>query len=80
MEPSNSVTRRVAAMLVTAREAAQNAYAPYSGFRVGAALRLTNGEIVTGSQRGERQLRADHLRGAFRAGERRFPIRAGDSH
>ncbi|MGD0940272.1 MAG: cytidine deaminase [Terracidiphilus sp.] len=32
-----------------ARQAAENAYAPYSGFRVGAALRLTNGEIVTGT-------------------------------
>jgi homotetrameric cytidine deaminase len=32
-----------------AREAAQNAYAPYSKFRVGAALRLANGEIVTGA-------------------------------
>ena len=32
-----------------AEQAAQNAYAPYSRFRVGAALRLTNGEIVTGA-------------------------------
>ncbi len=32
-----------------ARDVAQNAYAPYSGFRVGAALRLTNGEVVTGT-------------------------------
>jgi cytidine deaminase len=32
-----------------ARQAAKNAYAPYSKFRVGAALRLANGEIVTGA-------------------------------
>lgn len=30
-------------------EAASNAYAPYSNFNVGAAIRLSNGEIVTGS-------------------------------
>ena len=36
-------------LLDQARQAAQNAYAPYSGFRVGAALRLTNGETVTGA-------------------------------
>lgn len=30
-------------------EAAKNAYAPYSGFMVGAALRLVNGEIITGN-------------------------------
>lgn len=36
-------------LLDQARQAAQNAYAPYSGFRVGAALRLTTGEIVTGT-------------------------------
>ena len=35
-------------LLDQARQAAQNAYAPYSGFHVGAALRLTNGEVVTG--------------------------------
>ncbi len=32
-----------------ARTAAQNSYSPYSKFRVGAALHLTNGEIVTGT-------------------------------
>lgn len=32
-----------------AREAAQHAYAPYSNFRVGAALQLTSSEIVTGA-------------------------------
>jgi cytidine deaminase len=31
-----------------ARQAAEHAYAPYSKFRVGAALALTNGEVVTG--------------------------------
>lgn len=32
-----------------AQQAAENSYAPYSEFRVGAALRLTNGETVTGT-------------------------------
>jgi homotetrameric cytidine deaminase len=32
-----------------ARKAAQHSYSPYSKFRVGAALQLTNGEIVTGT-------------------------------
>lgn len=36
-------------LLDQAREAASRAYAPYSGFRVGAALALANGEIVTGA-------------------------------
>jgi homotetrameric cytidine deaminase len=36
-------------LLKFAAEAAQNSYSPYSKFRVGAALRLTNGEIVTGT-------------------------------
>jgi cytidine deaminase len=30
-------------------EAARNSYSPYSHFRVGAALRLSNGETVTGT-------------------------------
>ncbi len=32
-----------------AREATLRSYAPYSHFRVGAALLLDNGEVVTGS-------------------------------
>ena len=32
-----------------ARKSAENSYSPYSEFRVGAALRLTNGETVTGT-------------------------------
>ena len=36
-------------LLDLARKAAQHAYAPYSGFRVGAALRLASGQIVTGT-------------------------------
>jgi homotetrameric cytidine deaminase len=36
-------------LLEQARQAAQNSYSPYSGFRVGAALRLNNGQVVTGT-------------------------------
>jgi homotetrameric cytidine deaminase len=39
----------VAALQSAADAAAQRAYAPYSRFRVGAALRLANGELVTGA-------------------------------
>ena len=36
-------------LVIKARESAQNAYAPYSGFRVGAAVLLGNGAIITGN-------------------------------
>jgi cytidine deaminase len=36
-------------LLEVARQVAANSYSPYSKFRVGAALRLTNGETVTGT-------------------------------
>ena len=37
------------ALIDAAREAAKNAYAPYSNFHVGAAILLTDGRIVTGA-------------------------------
>lgn len=39
----------LASLLEFARQAALHSYSPYSGFRVGVALQLTNGEIVTGT-------------------------------
>lgn len=36
-------------LVKAAREAAKSAYAPYSGFWVGAALKLDNGKIVKGN-------------------------------
>jgi len=36
-------------LLKLARKAAKRSYSPYSKFRVGAALLLSNGEIVTGT-------------------------------
>ena len=36
-------------LLEFAQQAALNSYSPYSRFRVGAALKLTNGEIVIGT-------------------------------
>ena len=39
--------RAFQAMVDLAREAQQRAHAPYSGFKVGSALRTRSGEIVT---------------------------------
>lgn len=36
-------------LIETAKRAAQKAYAPYSDFRVGAAVLLSNGEIISGN-------------------------------
>jgi cytidine deaminase len=38
-----------ASLLEAAREATGHAYAPYSKFRVGAAIRLNNGQMLSGS-------------------------------
>jgi cytidine deaminase len=37
------------ALFQEALRAAQNSYSPYSNFKVGAALQLTTGEVVTGT-------------------------------
>ncbi len=43
-----SISEQKQHLLKIAREAQQKAYAPYSRFRVGAAVLLENGEIFTG--------------------------------
>ncbi len=38
-----------ALLVQKARDVARNAWAPYSGFKVGAAVKLKNGEVITGN-------------------------------
>ncbi|KIC93888.1 cytidine deaminase [Flavihumibacter solisilvae] len=45
----NELPEADAWLLEEAREVTTNAYAPYSNFHVGAVARLTNGEMVAGS-------------------------------
>lgn len=49
MNDQYSTEPSLAGLFEFARVAALHAYAPYSHFRVGAALKLTNGEIVIGT-------------------------------
>jgi cytidine deaminase len=49
MNKTNSPNPALEELLARAREAAPHSYSPYSNFRVGAALKLTSGEIVTGT-------------------------------
>jgi cytidine deaminase len=53
MKPAKTTTKSqnpsLDDLIKRARAAAQQSYAPYSGFHVGAALRLANGEVVTGA-------------------------------
>ncbi|HZP03546.1 MAG TPA: cytidine deaminase [Terracidiphilus sp.] len=49
METTQSPEAALTNLLERARDVAEHAYAPYSGFRVGAALQLSNGAIVTGT-------------------------------
>nr|WP_281347199.1 cytidine deaminase [Xanthovirga aplysinae] len=46
---STTLSSESAKLVHEAREACNSAYAPYSGFNVGAAVLLENGEIVKGS-------------------------------
>jgi len=46
---SHPMPPSLAGLLDAARTVAQLSYSPYSSFRVGAALHLTNGEVVTGT-------------------------------
>ena len=43
------LTAALASLLGKAQEAARHSYSPYSGFRVGAALELVDGTVVTGT-------------------------------
>lgn len=48
-------------LVAKAREASLNAWAPYSNFRVGAAVQLDNGEIVSGNDRKMQHIRQDFV-------------------
>ncbi len=45
----NELDKRLKGLVRKARSASENAYAPYSNFKVGAAIELENGELILGS-------------------------------
>jgi cytidine deaminase len=47
--PTTIVTAQLKNLLTAARKVAKKSYSPYSKFKVGAALQLSNGEVVTGT-------------------------------
>ena len=49
INPAPHLDAALVLLLDQAREAAARSYSPYSGFKVGAALKLDNGAIVTGT-------------------------------
>jgi homotetrameric cytidine deaminase len=49
MNATNVSEAALAELMEQARQAAKHSYSPYSGFKVGAALLLSNGEFVTGT-------------------------------
>jgi cytidine deaminase len=46
---TNAADAGLEELMAEARQVAENSYSPYSNFRVGAALRLADGAIVTGT-------------------------------
>ena len=49
MNQPDALTPELAKLLEAATQAALHSYSPYSNFKVGAALQLAGGEIVTGA-------------------------------
>ena len=49
MNEQTTAQAELESLMELATQASQHSYSPYSGFRVGAALKLTNGEVVTGT-------------------------------
>jgi cytidine deaminase len=48
-EGINELTEEIYELVMEARKISEKAYSPYSGFCVGAAVRLANGKIITGN-------------------------------